>query len=54
MANTDEWWKSANNGNVISFPAVLRGNAQIIFLIDPFQTKTSFPAHYLLSIFRMG
>lgn len=54
MANTEEWWKSANNGNVISFPAVLGDNAQIIFLIDPFQKKESFHAHCLLTIFRMG
>lgn len=55
MANTNERWKSANNGNVISFSAVLGGNAQIVFLIDPFQEKKkSFPAQYLLIIFRMG
>lgn len=56
MANTDELRKSANNGNVISFPAVLGGSAQTIFLIDPFQKKKkkSFPAHYLLTIFKMG
>lgn len=54
MANTDEWWKPANKGNVIFFPAILGGNAQIISLIDPLQKKKSFPANYLLTIFRMG
>lgn len=42
MANTDEWWKPANNGNVIFFPAILGGSAQIISLIDPLQKKNLF------------
>lgn len=42
MSNTDEWWKPANNGNVIFFPAILGGNAQIISLIDPLQKKNLF------------
>lgn len=50
MANIDEWWKSASNGNAIFFPDIPEGSAQIVSLIDPLwqaeKNPKSFPANY--------